>query len=82
MAEIFREALREIFERESKARAKTVVVNSGQLHRSVGGYPGHNHHMPVCCDVMRQEMKDGDRVIASPPKGKGASLTIEYRLPR
>jgi 5-methylcytosine-specific restriction protein A len=81
-AEIFRKALHEIFDSEGKAGAATVVVNSGNLHRLVGGYPGPNHRMPICCDVMRQEMRDGDRVIAEPPRGNGASLTIEYLLPR
>ncbi|MDR1257496.1 MAG: hypothetical protein LBJ86_07090 [Spirochaetaceae bacterium] len=82
MLEIFRKALRKIFDRESKAGASTVVVNSGNLHRLVGGYPGTNHRMPICCSVMRQEMKDVDRIIDSPPKGNGASLSIEYQLPR
>jgi len=31
---------------------------------------------------MYHEQKVGDEVISRPPKGKGASLTIRYRLPR
>jgi hypothetical protein len=31
---------------------------------------------------MYDEQKAGDEVISRPPKGKGASLTIRYRLPR
>ena len=31
---------------------------------------------------MRSAMRAGDVVIAEPPKGTGASLTIRYRLPR
>jgi hypothetical protein len=27
-------------------------------------------------------MLPGDMVVQTPPKGKGASLTIEYKLPR
>jgi len=26
-----------------------VEIRSGDLHRSVGGYPGTNHRMPICC---------------------------------
>jgi len=57
-------------------------INSGHLHRLVGGYPGPNHRMPVCCGAMRGEMQPGDIIIDQPPKGNGASLTIRYRLPR
>ena len=39
--------------------------------------------MPVCCDVMYAEMLDeADAILAAPTKGKGASLVIEYLLPR
>jgi hypothetical protein len=30
----------------------TVEINAGDLHRRVGGYPGQNHRMPMCCVVM------------------------------
>jgi hypothetical protein len=59
-----------------------VDVKSGDLHRKVGDYPGGNHRMPVCCEVMRRNIKSGDNIIQQPPKGNGASLTIRYKLPR
>jgi hypothetical protein len=59
-----------------------VDVNSGELHRDVGGYPGRDHRMPICCGAMMSSMKFGDEVLARPPKGRGASLTIRYKLPR
>ena len=59
-----------------------VDINSGELHRKVGDYPGPNHTMPSCCNVMYGEQKAGDKVLSSPPKGRGASLTIRYKLPR
>jgi len=60
-----------------------VEVNAGQLHRLVGDYPDpKRHRMPVCCDVMLSTMALGDEVVARPPKGKGASLTIRYQFPR
>ncbi len=59
-----------------------IDINSGELHRKVGGYPGPNHRMPVCCNVMYREQRVGDKVLSSPPKGQGASLTIRYKLPR
>ena len=62
--------------------APYIHINAGELHRKVGGYPGPNHRMPVCCNVMYREQRVGDKVLSSPPKGQGASLTIRYKLPR
>lgn len=62
--------------------ASYIDVNAGELHRRVGGYPAASHVMPTCCGVMRAEMMAGDDVLSEPPKGKGASLAIRYRLPR
>jgi 5-methylcytosine-specific restriction protein A len=38
--------------------------------------------MPTCCNVMHQVMQEGDEMISGPDKGKGASFTIRYKLPR
>jgi hypothetical protein len=59
-----------------------VEVNAGKLHRLVGGYPGPGHAMPTCCEVMRKRMTVSDRIVAQPPKGNGASLTVRYQLPK
>jgi hypothetical protein len=61
----------------------SVEISAGELHRRVGGYPGANHRMPVCCQVMRSEFKqDCDIILEEPPSGQGASFTIRYKLPR
>jgi hypothetical protein len=62
--------------------APHVEINSGELHRKVGGYPGTGHRMPMCCDAMYAEKRFGDETVCSPKRGKGASLTIRYLLPR
>ena len=81
-SEDFRRELHKLLD-DAKERGKTtIVVTSGDLHRAVGGYPGPNHRMPVCCGVMREEMREGDRIVEAPPKGNGATLRIEYHLPR
>jgi hypothetical protein len=39
----------------SDARGKGldyIEINSGDLHEKVGGYPGKDHRMTICCDVM------------------------------
>jgi hypothetical protein len=55
-------------------------VNAGDLHGEVGVYPRPGHRMPVCCHAMRQAMKTTDRIVAEPPKGNRASLTVRYML--
>jgi 5-methylcytosine-specific restriction protein A len=74
--------LDELFSEAEKNGLTNLRINAGELHRRVGGYPGKNHRMPACCSAMRSEMNVSDRIIQSPPKGNGATLTIEYNLPR
>lgn len=80
--EDFRSRLRQRLRRAELGGGASVEINSGELHREVGGYPGADHRMRTCCGAMTSEMKTGDRVIQSPPKGHGASLTVRYALPR
>ena len=58
-----------------------IDINAGELHSMVGGYPGREHRMPVCCRVMKNAMRQGDLILQEPPKGAGASVTIRYMLP-
>jgi hypothetical protein len=78
----FEKALRAILSAAKRSSLQEISVQSGDLHRSVGGYPGANAKMPVCCSVMRDFMEEKDEVITSPPKGQGATLLIRYVLPR
>ena len=81
-ADKFRTALFAWLDEAERASKAYVEINSGKLHRVVGGYPGQKHRMPVCCAVMESAMREGDVVVSAPPKGRGASLTIRYMLPR
>jgi len=81
-AQDFREKINHIFQAAKCNGQQYINVNSGDLHRQVGGYPGHNHRMPNCCSVMKQHMKPGDEILDGPPSRQGASLTIRYYLPR
>jgi len=78
----FQKELDAIFAFAEAKRLVAIVVQAGNLHRLVGEYPGTNHRMPVCCNVMRKNMRAGDEVVSEPPSGQGASLTIKYVLPR
>jgi 5-methylcytosine-specific restriction protein A len=57
-----------------------VLINSGELYRSLGGYPGSSHGMPSCCDAMQDEMKPGDVLLLE--RTNGAGMTVRYLLPR
>lgn len=81
-AEEFRGVLKHKLKEAEMLGLGHIDIVSGSLHREIGGYPGRNHAMPVCCSVMRGEMKGKDEVLAAPPKGRGASLHIRYFLPR
>ena len=76
--EDFEIALQTRFQRAKEQGERSIVVKSGDLHQEVGGYPGHNHRMPLCCAVMREMMREGDTVDSSPESGQGASLLIRY----
>jgi 5-methylcytosine-specific restriction protein A len=79
-AEAFKKELTKIFKDAKEQGKEYVDVNSGDLHRRVGGYPGSNHRMPTCCGVMKSMMKSKDKILEKPPLGKGASLVIRYFL--
>ena len=75
--------LNEIFAEKTTTGEKEVTITSGELHRLLGGYPGTNHRMPICCAAMRQVFDQSkDTVLHSPESGIGATLTIRYALPR
>lgn len=78
----FQEELRAILKDAHQRGATEVIVKAADLHQKAGGYPGRNHNMPSCCDAMTEAKRPGDEVLHSPPKGKGATLSIRYKLPR
>lgn len=57
-----------------------MLVSSGELYRSLGGYPGSTHGLPSCCNAMQAEMKAGDILLVE--GGNGAGMTVRYLLPR
>jgi hypothetical protein len=59
--------------------ARAVVINARDLHSALGDFLGPNHQ-PRCCQMMEEEMTEGDLVVADTSDADG--LTIQYRLPR
>ena len=81
------EFTREILARWREARAQGlphVDIRSKDVHLALGGYPGRDHRMPICCRVMVKMMDTfrGDTILHSPKSGLGSSLVIRYVLPR
>lgn len=79
---VFQAVLDALFEEATHVGKSHLDVVAGELHRQVGGYPGHNHRIPMCCGAMRRLLSDGDTILHSPPSGSGASLAIRYCIPR
>ncbi len=79
-AQDFQNELTAILQAAQRQGLPYVDVKSGDLHRRVGGYPGPNHRMPVCCEVMKHNMGPNDKILHQPSKGKGATLIIRYML--
>jgi 5-methylcytosine-specific restriction protein A len=80
--EEFREEIRARLRKAAGEEQKAVILDSRVIHRALGGYPGIDHRMPSCCEAMYDEMRAGDEIVEAPPKGRGATLRIRYRLPR
>jgi hypothetical protein len=76
----FRQGLLSQLDRVSRSGRIDILINSGELYRSLGGYPGSTHGMPNCCDAMEAEMKSGDTMLLE--RSNGAGMTIRYLLPR
>jgi hypothetical protein len=76
----FRKGLLAQMLRASKHGRIDVLINCGELYRSLGGYPGSTHGMPLCCDAMQDEMQLGDILLIE--RVNGAGMTVRYLLPR
>jgi hypothetical protein len=79
-ADHFAQELRPQMSRAARHGSIDIVINSRDLYRSVGGYPGSMHGMPACCDAMRSEMNAGDILLVE--QSSGPEMTVRYRLPR
>jgi hypothetical protein len=76
----FRQGLLAQMRRATTVGAADVTIESGQLLRELGGYPGSAHGLPLCYEAMQAEMKPGDTLVLD--RNDGASLTVRYLLPR
>jgi 5-methylcytosine-specific restriction protein A len=80
--EQFREEARAQIARAKRQGRLHVEINAGELHRTLGGYPGPSHSMPSCCQAMRDEYEIArDVVVYETNSGNGAAFTIRYQFP-
>jgi hypothetical protein len=76
----FRQELSAQLGRAAAQNFADILITSGDLYRSLGGYPGSDHGMPTCCDAMEAEITPGDIILVE--KSTGAGMTVRYYLPR
>ena len=69
----FEEKLSKIFRKAKNEGKSHIDIVSGDLHRSVGGYPKYSHRMKNCCRVMKKVMKKIDSADAKCVDGMGLS---------
>ena len=83
-ADDFRNELHKAMHEAVKQGKQHLDISAGELHQRIGDYPGPNHRMPDCCQIMKACIAPdyGDEILQQPPSGQGASLTIRYLLPR
>ncbi|WP_136624282.1 MULTISPECIES: hypothetical protein [Bradyrhizobium] len=56
----FRKELQRLLREAELRGAPSIELNSGTLHRQLGGYPGLNHQMPSCCQAMYDEQVEAE----------------------
>jgi hypothetical protein len=79
-ADHFAHELRVQLNRATKHGSIDIVINSGELYRSLGDYPGSMHGMPACYDdAMRSEMKPGDVLLSNRPAATASPFAIGCR---
>jgi hypothetical protein len=73
----FRQELLAQFGRAATQGRIDILINSGELCRSISGGP----RSASCCDAMQEEFRLGDTLLADRTNG-AAGMSVRYRLPR
>lgn len=71
------------FQRATSNGSSIIEIHARELHDSVEFNEGtHPNQMPNVCRLMHEASRSSDHVTHGPPKGRGGSLRIAYRVPR
>jgi hypothetical protein len=71
----FRQELRAQLARAAMAGRLDVLINAGELCRSLGSFG-----FALCSDAMQAEFEQGDTLLLD--RTNGAGMTVRYCLPR
>lgn len=76
----FRRELMSRFDIATNDGKTSIVVTASELHKSL---KASQRHAP-CCNAMKGfvDLENGDKILETPPSGKGGRLRICYKLPR
>ena len=78
---VFQKCLDEMLDEARNRGDLSKVVRAGDLHKKASGYPKEiNHHMRLCCRVMKENKKESDEILPNDLKEYGASFQIRYNL--
>jgi hypothetical protein len=78
----FKNAIKTLFQTAQVKGQETISIKAGDLHEQVVGDRSTPNRMPTCCSAMEAFRGAQDKIVYRPPKGKGANLEIEFKLPR
>jgi len=78
----FKTAIKTLFQSAQLKGQETIRIKAGDLHEQVVGSRSTPNRMPSCCSAIWSFRGPQDKIVYRPPKGKGANLEIEFRLPR
>ncbi len=76
----FRQEIKSRLELAGAEGRQDLSIECGELYRSVSKLPVLDRWMVFCCNAMRAEMAETDRLLFD--DSKASLLTIRYALPR
>ena len=57
-----------------------VDVESGHLHKELGGDSDSRHRLPIFHEVMTRMMRRGDLILKDPRNDDGSTMLVRYIL--
>ena len=76
----FRNKLTVILNTAKHSGKSYVDVESGNLHKELGGDSNSHHRLPIFHEVMTKMMRPGDSILKEARHGDGATMLVRYIL--
>ena len=74
----FRNKLTVILNTAKHSGKPYVDVESGNLHKELGGDSNSRHRLPIFHEVMTKMMRRGDLILKEPRNSDGATMLVRY----